>query len=394
MSLVGSIVRVDVGPDLGTPVSETAEHFIEHDVLTRYATVGIFVILIIAGLSITKSIAMPIVAGVIFGLILGPAVDRLAKIGIPHSAGAAMIVLAGLLVCFAMVVVFAAPFAIWSSELPGMIETLRQRLSVVGAFSQQIEGVANSLATSVAPKVEVANGNPLIDIALTSTAAAGGFLIFIATIYFYLATRRHFKAQMLRLCLGRNARQSAGAFFDEIERRTAAYFGTVTLINLAMGAIAVAIAWFSGLPFPPLWGAMVFVLNYVAFIGPIIATALFVAGGLIGETSLLVGLLPSLLFFSVHVIEGNVVTPIAVGRRLTLSPFMVFLSFVFWLWLWGPVGAILAIPILLVGSLAREAIQSYRKTEAQQSEQNADLATATGGEAEARRTTLPVLPRP
>jgi predicted PurR-regulated permease PerM len=352
------------------PEIVVTEHFIEHDTLTRYATIGIFVILCTAALSITKSISMPIVAGIIFGLILGPLVDRLARLGLPNAAGAAVLVITGVLAALALVAAFAAPLAIWSSELPAMVATLKQRLSGFTAFSKQIEGMMSSLASSVAPKVEVADGSPLLDIAMTSSAAAGAFLVFIATIYFYLATRRHFKAQILRLCLGRNARQSAGAFFDEIEHRTATYFGTVTLINLAMGTIATAIAWIANLPFPPLWGAMVFVFNYVAFVGPIIATALFIAGGLIGETSLGVGLLPSLAFFLSHLVEANVVTPIAVGRRLTLSPFMVFISFVFWLWLWGPVGAILATPILLVAALAQEAIRTYQKAEQERADQD------------------------
>lgn len=156
--------------------------------------------------------------------------------------------------------------------------------------------------------------------------------------------------------------------------RAAHYFGLVTIINLGMGLVTMAIAWAAGLPYPVFWGALAFMLNYLAFIGPIIVTVLIFAAGLLTAPQTLTAIWPAAAYFVVHLIEGNAVTPIFVGRRLTISPFLVFISFIFWLWLWGPIGAVLSTPILLVAIVAREEFVKYRLAEAVPAEAEAPAA--------------------
>lgn len=336
----------------------------DHDLVLRYALVGIFVIMATACLSITKTMTLPLTGGIIFGLVLGPLVDRMVKAGIPQSLAAGILVGAGTLLISAALTIFAAPFALWSDRLPELAAALSARLSGAMKFARQFEHLTGNLQPG-GPGIAVASDSPLIGIAVGSSTAAGGALIFVATIYFYLATRRHLKARILRLCFGRSARQTAGNFFEEIESKVASYFGIVTVINLGIGLVAALVAAAAGLPFPLFWGVMAFILNYIAFIGPVIMTVLIFGAGLIDrDATLLSAVWPALAYFMVHLVEGNVITPIAVGRRLTVSPFLVFLSFIFWLWLWGPFGAILSTPILLVATVGIEATLAYRRIEA------------------------------
>jgi predicted PurR-regulated permease PerM len=340
----------------------------DHDLILRYALMGIFAIMATASLSVAKAVAMPVVGGMIFGFVLGPLVDRMVRFGFPQGLAAGLLVTIGVLVMILMIGIFAAPFAIWSDRLPGILSALRERLSDIAAVAKRVEGLTGSLNPASTAQVTVTENSHWLNIALTSTAAAGGLLIFIATIYFYLATRRHLKARMLRLCLGGSARRSAGAFFEGIERKIASYFGIVTLINLGMGLIAATIAWWAGLPFPLFWGLVAGILNYIAFVGPVIMTVLLFGAGLLDDGAGWQAALPALAYFIAHLVEGNIVTPMLVGRRLTLSPFLVFISFVFWLWLWGPVGAILSTPLLLVITLSVEAIRDYKRLEAAKDE--------------------------
>ncbi|CAN7565535.1 AI-2E family transporter [Bosea sp. LjRoot90] len=342
----------------------------DHDLIVRYCIVGIFVILATASLHLTRVIALPVTAGVIFGLVLGPPVDWMVRRGLPQHLAAALVVLSGVLLLLLLIGTLTVPIAAWSDQFPKMLFALKLKLVGVFAFMEEFKRMAGDIAGGDGAKVSVSEGNPLVSIAVSSTAAAGGLLIFVATVYFWLATRRHLKARTLRFCLGRGARKSAGSFFQEIETRTARYFGLVTLINLGMGVISMAIAWWAGLPYPVFWGALAFFLNYLAFIGPIMVTVAFFAAGLLSPSSLLVAAWPAMAYFVVHLIEGNAVTPVFVGRRLTISPFLVFISFVFWLWLWGPVGAVLSTPILLVALVAREEFANYRKAQ-QEAEQAA-----------------------
>lgn len=335
----------------------------EHDLILRYAIVGIFVILATAALSITKVIALPVTAGVIFGLVLGPVVDWLVRHGVPQLLAAFLVVLVGVLLLLGSLTVLAVPIATWIDQFPAMLAGLRSKLSGVLVFMDEFKKTAASLSGKSGVELNVSQGNPLFDIALGSSTAAGGLLIFVATVYFWLATRRHFKARVLRLCLGHGARRSAGSFFEEIEVRVARYFGLVTLINLGMGLASMAIAWLAGLPFPVFWGALAFLLNYLAFIGPIIVTVMLFAGALLDAPSLLIAVWPAAAYYVLHLLEGNAITPIFVGRKLTVSPFLVFVGFIFWLWLWGPVGAVLSTPILLVAMVAQEEFARYRKVQ-------------------------------
>lgn len=337
----------------------------EHDLILRYAIVGIFAILVTAALAITKVISLPITAGVIFGLVLGPLVDWLVRRNIPQHLAAAIVVLLFVGVIVSSLVLLAVPIAGWSDRFPEMMSALQTKMRGVFAFLDEARKAIGSLMGKNGLELSVSQGNPVVDIAMSSSTAAGGLLIFVATVYFWLATRRHLKTRILRLCLGRGARRSAGVFFEEIETRTAHYFGLVTLINLGMGVLTAAIAWAAGLPFPVFWGALAFVMNYLAFIGPIIVTVLIFAGALLDAPNLLSALSPAAAYFVLHLIEGNGVTPVFVGRRLTVSPFLVFISFIFWLWLWGPIGAVLSTPILLVAMVAQEEFARYRKAQAQ-----------------------------
>ncbi len=344
--------------------TELSEH--EHDLVLRYALVGVFLVHLFAVLWLTKVIALPLVAGIILGLVLGPSVDRLARLGMPQGVAAAALVLAGILSFMALATVLATPLALWFDRLPDIVGALRNKLNGLFLQLHQLEKLTaglggGSLSPDAPPKVTVTDGSPLVDLALNSSTFAGGLLIFIATVYFYLATRRYLKARVLRLCLGRHARRSAGRFFHDIELKISAYFGTVTLINAGMGLITGLVAWLAGWPVPLFWGVGAFILNYIAFIGPMIMTALMVGAGLMADSPFLWAFWPAAAYLVVHLLEANIVTPVAVGRRLTVSPFLVFMSFIFWLWLWGPLGAILSTPILLVMSVATDVVIAYRK---------------------------------
>lgn len=338
----------------------------EHDLIVRYAIIGIFVILLTGALYLTRVIALPITAGIIFGLVLGPAVDGLVRRNVPQLLAAALVVLLFLGVIVAAITVLAVPVASLSDQGPAMMSAMKSKLAGLFVMMDEAKAAIGTLMGKTGAELSVSQGNPLLDLAMSSSAIAGGLLIFVATVYFWLATRRHLKARALRLCLGRGARKSAGVFFQEIESRVARYFGLVTLINLGMGLLTMGIAGLAGLPYPIFWGALAFVLNYLAFIGPIIVTIMLFAGALVEAPLILTAVWPAAAYFVIHLIEGNAVTPVFVGRRLTVSPFLVFIGFIFWLWLWGPVGAVLSTPILLVAMVAQEEFSRYRAAQAEE----------------------------
>jgi predicted PurR-regulated permease PerM len=358
----------------------------DHDPILRYATVGIFVIMATAALAIARPVALPVTAGIVFGLVLGPVSDALVRRGLPHAAAAGIVVLTGIVLLMGLFAILAAPVAMGADQIPAIIDTLRAKFDGFFDMMRRLQGVPRGATAPVATETAAGTSfTPLLNIAVTSSSAAGGMLIFVATIFFYLAARRHLKARVLRLCLGRDARQVAGSFFEEVEQRIGSYFAVVTVINLVVGVVATAIAWLAGFPYPLFWGALSFVLNYLAFIGPLILTALMLGAGVTTADTAFAALWPVSVYALIHLIEGNVLTPSLVGRRLTVSPFLVFLSFVFWLWLWGPVGAILSTPLLLIAMVMVEVLSAYRHLG---TPETPAPATASGTAEETARSTM------
>jgi predicted PurR-regulated permease PerM len=332
----------------------------EPDRVVRYTLLVLLIFAVIAFLWVAKGIALPLVAGIIFGVIFGPTVDRLVRWGMPQGLAAGLIVLAGVLIMTATLAALAAPFAIWSDQLPQFLAALEERLANLLDAIRRLGRAAEQLTPNPAPRVALAGNNPVVDLALNSTSAMGGILVFIGTVYFFLASRRTVRASILRLCLGRQVRQLAGEFFQEVERRIASYFAVVTLINLGMGLATGLIAWAAGLPLPLLWAVGGFLLNYVAYVGPAVLFGLLLGAGLVQHPTLAwAAAWPALAYLLVNTIEGNFLTPMAVGRWLTVAPFLIFVSIVFWLWLWGPLGAILSTPLLLIGAVTAEVIATY-----------------------------------
>jgi AI-2E family transporter len=211
----------------------------DHDRVVRYSLMGILTLLVMATLWVAQVITIPIVAGIIFGLVLGPTVDWLAEHGIPRVIAAALIGGLASMAVLSIAALIVTPVALMSDQLPAIVAALRAKLQIFLDIISRFEGTLTNGVTPAAN--EGVTAIPFMNIALSSSAVLSGFLIFVFTVFSWLATRRQLKARILRLCLGHNVRLSAAACFEDIEDRLATYFGVVTLINLVMGCICGAI---------------------------------------------------------------------------------------------------------------------------------------------------------
>jgi predicted PurR-regulated permease PerM len=120
------------------------------------------------------------------------------------------------------------------------------------------------------------------------------------------------------------------------------------LINTALGVVTTGLMMGLGMPNPGLWGVMAGFLNFIPYLGAAVSLMIIALVSALTFDSLLQIALPPMAFLTVTTIEGNFLTPMIVGRRLTLNPIAVFLTILFWGWLWGIPGALMAVPILAV----------------------------------------------
>lgn len=166
-------------------------------------------------------------------------------------------------------------------------------------------------------------------------------------LYFMLATGNSILARGLGLLRSASARQQAKDIGANVVHRISVYLGTMALINIAFGAATALLMYALGMPNPVLWGALAAVLNFVPYLGALVTVSILSIVALLSFDDLGQALLVPAAFLVLNQIEGDMLTPWLLGRRLSLNPLVVFLGLVFWAWLWGAVGAFLAVPIMV-----------------------------------------------
>jgi predicted PurR-regulated permease PerM len=324
---------------------------------SQTATVGMFLIFFVTALYFARSILLPVTLALVIGTMLSPLTKTAGRYGVPAPLTAALLVLGFFAIISVGIMLSADPVREWIGKAPQIGEVLRNKLHVLDAplaalneIRQSLSGLARSADPGVIT-VDVSTGilQPVVSIL---SPAIGQLLLFFGTLFFYLSGHNSIQQSLVAVFRHREARLRALHTMRDIERNLASYLGVVTAINFTIGILVAVGAWAIGLPAPFAWGVLAFVLNYVPYIGPATTLVTLFAVGLISFPSLGYALIAPACFLGLSTIEGQIVTPSVIGRTLTVNPMMVFLAIAFWAWLWGPIGALLANPLLIVGLVA------------------------------------------
>jgi predicted PurR-regulated permease PerM len=330
-----------------------------------FAAVGLLALAVLYTLYIARVLILPIVLAILLSLILWPIVRGLRRLRIPEALGA-LIVLLGLTGVFGYgAYALSGPAASWFASAPEALRRMEQRLKVVKetvADVQQATTRVEQMATVGDPPprvVAVASGG-LSSLLLASTweVLASLGVIFILT-YFLLASGDLFLRKCLRALPTRRDRQLLLEMARELQDNISGYLLTVALINLGVG-VGVAIAMFVyGLPNPLLWGAIAFAFNFVPYIGATVGIICVFAASLITFDTLGQALAPPLTYLGICTVEAYIVTPLALSHRFTLNPVIVLIALLFWGWIWGIPGALIAMPILMTAKIVCDYVPSF-----------------------------------
>ena len=196
------------------------------------------------------------------------------------------------------------------------------------------------------PTVEVKQ-HPLTDRLMGQTPELMvSALTTLILLYFLLAYDGVFLGKLIKLMPTLSDKKRAVSIAHEIEAQVSRYLFTITIINICLGLGVGATVGFLGLPNPLMWGTMVAVLNFIPYLGALTGIICMTLGAVLSFDSMGYALLFPLSYLVLATLEGNFITPMVMGRSLTLNPVLVLLSLTFWGWMWGIVGVILAVPIL------------------------------------------------
>ncbi len=318
----------------------------------QMAIILIGIIAAVVALQAAQVVLAPVFLAITVGLMFGPIADLMERRGVPEFVSAAIVVLLLVLIIIGGGLLFYGPLASWAERLPVVWARLQQELAnwrepieSLGALQQELQGVLGGQADMA---VTVEDNSAMTNIAMLAPAILAQVLVFLVSLYFFLATRDSIRVAILSLCVSRRMRWRTAHAFRDVEQKVSRYLLTISLINLGVGTVVTLLMWAIGMPSPLLWGAMAAVLNYIPFVGQaFMALMLFIAGLGTGG-GLAAAVVPVGLYWVVNFVEGNFVSPNLLGRTMTINPFLIFLSIAFWLWAWGPMGGLIAVPSLLV----------------------------------------------
>jgi len=342
----------------GTPISDSRFELppvIRRQEVVAICLVGLLIICIIVGLYLARAFFLPITMAFIVGTMLSPAAGYMERFGIPRAISAVLIVaVAGLGAVF-MIGLIASPAMEWSSKLPELGSMMKEKLHVFDrplALWKELQssiGGPDNLGGLHLPKIDWVQ--PTLEF-LSPTFAE--FLLFVATLILFIASWSSLRRSLIMNFGGRESRLRTLRILNEIEQHLGNYLLTVTMINVGVGIITGLICAITGMPYPAGLGALAAILNFIPIIGPVAMFAVLVIVGVISFPTLGAGLLASALFAVMTFLEGHFLTPMIVGRRLALNAFAVFLALAFWTWLWGPMGAFLSSPLLIVALIIKQ----------------------------------------
>jgi predicted PurR-regulated permease PerM len=307
---------------------------------------------LIGALYFGRPVLLPVVAALIVGITLSPAVAFSARHGIPASVAAVAMVTLLVTVVGAVVTFFAAPLNEWIARAPEIGAVVQEKLRVfeypLSVLRQLKDALMPAATGGTTVSVESNAAEMVGTVVIAITPAVSQFAVFFGTLIFFLISNIELRRKLIVAFVSRDARLRMMRIWNDIEDNLVSYVGLVTLINLTLGAITAAMLYLIGFPNPLTFGLLTVGLNYIPYIGPAILAAVLLSVGLVAMPTLYQAALAPALFLAIATLEGHFITPSIVGRRLTLSPFLVFLALVFWTWLWGPIGAFLAVPLLIV----------------------------------------------
>ncbi|HHY50652.1 MAG TPA: AI-2E family transporter, partial [Alphaproteobacteria bacterium] len=319
---------------------------------SRLAMLMVGAVLMVVVLREAHAILAPVALAIVVGLVFGPVADQLESRGVAPGLSAAIVVLMFLALIVASVLLFAVPVAEWIGRIPSIWQRLQAEMlnwkEPLEAISNLRDQITNALGGGEAMEVQVREDGQVIDLALTAPMILGDILIFLASLYFYVATRENVRVAILSVLVTRRLRWRAAHVFNEVESKVSRFLLAVTLLNLGVGAVMTVVTFAFGLPSPPLWGAIAFVVNYIPYVGQAVMIATLLVVGLASQPDLLLVAGPIVCYMLVNLIEGQFLFPTFVGRTMTLNPFLIFFAIIFWIWLWGPVGSLMAVPSLQI----------------------------------------------
>ncbi len=305
-------------------------------------------------LHVAKPVMLPLTAAFVISIILAPAASRLTKLGFSQTGAAGAVTLLAVTAIASAIIFSGRPAIAWAEDIPELALKAREKLSgleeavsKVKEVSEQVEEIAE-MGEGEEPAVKVEQDAPAANMTKAAPGAVVKFLFTWVLVFFLLSERQDFKRKLVAANRSMKAKMRAMRLFSHIEHQIGLFMLTMTSINAVLGVCMGLTAWALGLPSPHIWGLLAALLNFIPYIGPAVLTLLLGLAGIVHYDDPLTALAPAAAFILLNFLESNFVTPMVLGVRMRITPLAIIVSVSLLTFLWGPLGGVLAIPLLLI----------------------------------------------
>ena len=302
-----------------------------------------------------QDLLLPILLGMFFALVGNPIIRLLRRALMPRFVAALLVVAGGICGTAALGNQLVVPAGDWFRDVPRELRELapklRQLVKPVQDANRAAENIARAAGGENGKKIEVVRtrlDDPYKALTATPRLLASVLAVVLLT-FFFMVYGENLQRQAIALLPGRQNRKFTVALLQSIEHEISRYVLTISVINALVGLVYAAILYALDVPLPEalLWGTVVAVLNFAPYVGPLIGVILMLLVGFVTYKEPWLSVLPALVFLGLHTLEGQIITPIVLGRRMALSPLVLILALMLFGWLWGIIGLLLAVPLLV-----------------------------------------------
>ncbi|WP_369929026.1 AI-2E family transporter [Xanthomonas sp. NCPPB 2632] len=335
---------------------------------------GLFILAVLAGAFVAKEVILPVVLAFILKLLLQPVMRLLARIKVPRVLASLLMILALFGILAGLGSALSGPASNWAKRLPEGLPRLQQRVQVISGPLDSLKGMLDHAKGMVGGGTPASAGAGTADEKQAAPVAAGSsdiqstilsgvqtfaseFLTTFLVLFFLLNSGDTFLRRLVEVMPRFKDKRQVIDISQQVESDVSSYLVTITVMNAAVGVATGLAMWALGLPDAALWGAVAFLLNYVPILGPLVGVVTFLGVGMLSLDPLWKAFMPMVLYGAIHIIEGETVTPMLLARRFTLNPVLVIVALLFWDWMWGVPGAILAVPMLAITKIVCDRIR-------------------------------------
>lgn len=310
-----------------------------------------------------QPVILPVLLAVFFALIGNPLIRGLQRLYVPRVVGALLVLMAGLAGTALLANQLVAPAAEWARQVPREIRKVAPHLREMTRPVQAANEAAADLARAAdgGQQVKVVRtevNDPYASLTATPRMLVSVFAVVLLA-FFFMVFGQNLQRNALSLLPTRQQKRISVEIMHSLEREISRYVLTISIINVTVGMALAGALYLLGVPAAEalLWGTMAAVLNYAPYVGPLIGMLIMLLMGFVAFEGLWPALLPAGIYLGLHTLEGQIITPIILGRQMRLSPLVLVLALLLFGWLWGIVGLLLAVPMLVCAKIVLSRIE-------------------------------------